>query len=270
MPIAGVGGGGGGSGVIVIVACTDFVVSVSEVAVMITVPPDGTVEGAVYIVAVELKAAPVMAGLNEPQAFTPQLAVQITPAFATSFVVCALKAVFPLTASELGGTGGPNEMTIGKATIVKLTLLFCEGLLVTLAVMVTVVPIGTTEGAVKSVAAPSAVWTGVSVPHAPLVTLPLTGFPPQVAVQSTPALMLSPVGIMLSVAVVATASEVTFAVPPLELAIKIVPAFAPEPEPLPHPASTMPSTARQTAPHTRLPRNADRFRRSCWLAVSVI
>jgi hypothetical protein len=42
------GGGGGGSGVVIVtVALTDFVVSVSDVAVIVTVPPLGTAEGAV-------------------------------------------------------------------------------------------------------------------------------------------------------------------------------------------------------------------------------
>ena len=41
------GGGGGGGPVIVTFALTDLVVSVSEVAVTVTVPPVGTVAGAV-------------------------------------------------------------------------------------------------------------------------------------------------------------------------------------------------------------------------------
>jgi hypothetical protein len=43
-------GTGGGGAVIVSVALADLVVSVSEVAVIVTVPPAGTTEGAVYVV----------------------------------------------------------------------------------------------------------------------------------------------------------------------------------------------------------------------------
>jgi len=46
--------------------------------------------------------------------------------------------------------------------------------------------------------------------------LPVTGLPPQVTIQSTPALVLSPDGIMLSFSVEATTSVLTFAVAPLE------------------------------------------------------
>jgi hypothetical protein len=40
--------------VIVIVAMADFVLSAVEVAVTVTVPPEGTVAGAVYVVALPL------------------------------------------------------------------------------------------------------------------------------------------------------------------------------------------------------------------------
>ncbi len=51
MTMIGTGGGGGGGGpVIAIAMLADSVVSVSEVAVMITVSPAGTVAGAVYVV----------------------------------------------------------------------------------------------------------------------------------------------------------------------------------------------------------------------------
>jgi hypothetical protein len=41
-----------------------------------------------------------------------------------------------------------NAIEIGTAIIVRLVLLLCDGLLVTAAVIVTEVPIGTTDGAV--------------------------------------------------------------------------------------------------------------------------
>ena len=91
----------------------------------------------------------------------------------------------------------------------RLTLLLCEGFCVTLAVMVTVVPMGVTDGAVYVAIPPSDVCAGDNVPHEPLLTLPVTGFPPQATTQFTPASMLSPEGIMLSCTVEATTSELT-------------------------------------------------------------
>jgi len=72
--------------------------------------------------------------------------------------------------------------------------------------------------------------------------LPVTGLPPQVTIQSTPALVLSPDGIMLSFSVEATTSVLTFAVAPLESITEIGPAFAKE-ELLPQPEIVKPSTA---------------------------
>jgi hypothetical protein len=65
------------------VALTDLEVSVSDVAVRVTVPPVGITAGAVYVVVV---CEAMVAGLNEPQAAAPQVAVQITPASSGSFV----------------------------------------------------------------------------------------------------------------------------------------------------------------------------------------
>ena len=62
-------------GVIAIVAETDFVASVTEVAVTVTVVPGGTVSGAVYVVATSL---PVIVGFNEPHAVPPHVTVQVT------------------------------------------------------------------------------------------------------------------------------------------------------------------------------------------------
>jgi len=98
---------------------------------------------------------------------------------------------------------------MGTARIVRLVLLICDGLLVTAAVIVTEVPIGTTDGAVYVVAAPLEVCAGARVPQAPLAMDPVTGLPPQVTVQSTPALLLSPIGVMLNVVVPVTLKAVT-------------------------------------------------------------
>jgi hypothetical protein len=68
--------GGGGVVVIVMTAATDLVESCTEVAVTVTVPPAGTVEGAVYVVDVPL---PVVVVLNEPHALeVPQVTDQVT------------------------------------------------------------------------------------------------------------------------------------------------------------------------------------------------
>jgi hypothetical protein len=65
-----------------------------------------------------------------------------------SFVTVAVSAVVVFTSIELSAALPVNVIEMGTARIVILVLLVCEGLLVTAAVIVTVVPIGTTEGAV--------------------------------------------------------------------------------------------------------------------------
>src|ERR1700754_187811 len=75
--------------------------------------------------------------------------------------------------------------------------------------------------------------------------LPVRGLPPHVTVQSTPALRLSPEGVMLNCRVSKMASWVTAPAFPLELVTEIEPAFAAGLELLLHPALTRPS-ARQT------------------------
>ncbi len=67
-------------------ALTVFVVSVSEVAVIVIVPPGGTVGGAVYVVLGTNAVLPEIVGLNDPQATEPHVAAQITPPLSGSFV----------------------------------------------------------------------------------------------------------------------------------------------------------------------------------------
>ena len=149
------GGGGGGGPVMVTVALTDLVVSVAEVAIIVTVLPLGTTDGAVYVV--RWLPERVVAGLNDPQAAPPQVAVHITPATFGSFVTVALRLlVAALICMELGGALD-SDTAIGVERIVRLALLLWDGLLVTVAVTVTVAPTGATEGAVNRVAAPSCV-----------------------------------------------------------------------------------------------------------------
>jgi hypothetical protein len=140
-------GTGGGGAVSVSVALMDLVVSVSEVAAIVTVPSVGTAEGAVYVVT---PVESVCAGLNVPQALDLQVAVQMTPAPNGSLVTTASRPrSFALICKEAGTTEVLlNAIPIADATIVRLTLLLCDGLLVTVAVIVIEVLMGTCEGAV--------------------------------------------------------------------------------------------------------------------------
>jgi hypothetical protein len=91
--------------------------------------------------------------LKEPQSLEPQVAVQTTPASAGSLLTWVNKESIVLTTRD-AGTAAPKPptmdvggaMLIGVAPIVRLTLLLCDGLPVTVAVMVTVPPIGATDG----------------------------------------------------------------------------------------------------------------------------
>lgn len=91
----------------------------------------------------------VCAGLNDPQAADPQVAVHNTPALLESFVTVTMSVAVVFTSSELGPANpGTKARESGAEMIVRLTLLLCEALLVTVAVIVTVVPMGTTDGAI--------------------------------------------------------------------------------------------------------------------------
>jgi hypothetical protein len=144
---------GGGGAVIVSVTLADLVVSVSDVAVIVTMPPVGTMEGAVYVVLNVCwleEVAGGVTGLNEPQTLEPQDAVKITPELVGSLVTWALTESVVFTCNELG-TGvaiKDSDTPIGDATIVRTKLVLCEGLLVTVAIMVIALPIGTADGAV--------------------------------------------------------------------------------------------------------------------------
>jgi len=110
--------------VIATVALTDLVVSVSEVAVIVTVPPVGTEAGAVYVVLTGAEPTLVIVGLNDPQAVDPQVAVQIMPPLTGSFVTEAKRPAVVLISIELGtGVEVENDIAIGVDSTVKLTLL---------------------------------------------------------------------------------------------------------------------------------------------------
>jgi hypothetical protein len=83
-------------------ADADLLLSVTEVAVTVTVFPEGTAPGAVYVVIALLPVDVV--GLTLPQADDdPQLTLQVTPAALLSLATTAVKLVVASTAREAGG-----------------------------------------------------------------------------------------------------------------------------------------------------------------------
>lgn len=62
-------------------------------------------------------------------------------------MITAVMLAVALTASDVGGEED-SVTTIGELTIVSATVAVCDGSLVTLAVIVTVLSTGTSEGAV--------------------------------------------------------------------------------------------------------------------------
>ncbi len=90
----------------------------------------------------------VVTGLKEPHApADAQVTIHVIPALVVSFTAVALSEILPLTVIEAGG-GALKATAIGSETIVNTVVLLCDGLLVTVAVMVTVAPRGISPGAV--------------------------------------------------------------------------------------------------------------------------
>jgi hypothetical protein len=123
-----------GGWVMAIVALADFVVSVAEVPVRVTVPPAGTTEGAVYTDWYKDVKLVGDGGLKDPQALDAHVAVKITPPEPLSFTMFTLNPSVPLIVTDVG-TVPDTETLMGSGTIVYVALLLCEGLLVTVAVM---------------------------------------------------------------------------------------------------------------------------------------
>jgi hypothetical protein len=111
--------------------------------VMVTLPPDGTAAGAVYVVVAPLT---VWAGLTEPQLPPPQLSAQSTPAFAESFVTAAASVAWADVCKELGGDC--VKVTEMGGRMDKLATAVLVGSATDVAVRVTVFPDGTDAGAV--------------------------------------------------------------------------------------------------------------------------
>jgi hypothetical protein len=135
-------------------------------------------------------------------------------------------------------------------TMVSVTDFDCDEFAVNAAVIVTVFPTGIAAGAVKTDAVPLAVCAELRVPHAPPVRLPVTGFPWQVTVQSTPAFCASPDVVSATLAEPVIARE-SIAFPPESTTVSL-PAVALIL--LPHPVTPISANA-----HTRQT-NADRLR----------
>jgi hypothetical protein len=93
-------GGGGVVDVMVIDADADLVVSVTEVAVIVTEAGVGTALGAVYVAVPPLA---VNTGLIVPHDELPQLTFQVTPALLVSLLTVAITPVLVPTFSEVAG-----------------------------------------------------------------------------------------------------------------------------------------------------------------------
>lgn len=90
----------------VTVAVAVFVVSVTEVATIVTEPAD---PGAVYVVAAPLV---VLVGLNDPQLFAG-MQLHDTPAFVESFVTVAVNWAVCPAVTEVGGLLSATEIAAG-------------------------------------------------------------------------------------------------------------------------------------------------------------
>ena len=120
-----------------------FVGSVADVAVIVTAPPVGAVEGAVYTVAAPLAVAGT---LKEPQNPVGEQ-LQFTGVVAGSLTVIAtIAAVVAINSAPGGGVVSVTEITGG---VIDTAWLFAFVLSVTdVAVMVTLPPVGIVAGAV--------------------------------------------------------------------------------------------------------------------------
>jgi hypothetical protein len=136
-------------GTMVTVALADLVESVIEVAVMVTVPPVGIAAGAVYVICPPLAVSVAIGSpdWSEPQLALLQANVQFKPAATLSFVTVALSKAVPLVPNIATGCVAIATV-IGSGAMVNTVLVEIEGLLVALAVIVTVLPTGMYWGAV--------------------------------------------------------------------------------------------------------------------------
>ncbi len=128
--------------VIVTLAEADFVGSVTEAAVMMTVAPEGMAAGAEKSVATPFED---LAVVRDPQAALAQFAVQVTPALAESLATKAVNAAPLETCIDVGA--GPRVTSIVVMTVMVAEADFV-GSVTEVAVTVTVLPEGAVIGAV--------------------------------------------------------------------------------------------------------------------------
>jgi len=132
----------------VIVAAPDFVPSVTEVAVKVTVVGDGTAAGAEYVIPTPdalapLESVPQVAPLQP----TPDSA-QVTPWFCVSFVTVAVKTCVPPEACTVALGGATLTAIAGGAVTVIVAAPDFVPSATEVAVKVTVAGEGTAAGAV--------------------------------------------------------------------------------------------------------------------------
>jgi hypothetical protein len=125
------------------------------VAVIVTVPPVGTVEGAMKDVVtcwIEFGLSlAVCCGMNEPQALPPHVTLQSIPICPAAFgmvpsVTKAARFVALPAGIEAGGVTAIVIVTTG-GRMVTVALALAEGSATDVAVIVTVFPAGTADGA---------------------------------------------------------------------------------------------------------------------------
>ena len=178
------------------VAEADLVLSVTEVAVTVTVLPVGIAAGAVKVVVAVLPEA--LAGLKLPHEELPQVTVQFTPAALLSSLTLAVKTAEVPTTIDVGGFEIVTEIMGGGVMVTETEADFAE-FAAEVAVMVTLFPVGTEDGAVYDVVELLPVeLAGLTLPQDEL---------PQVTVQVTPAPVPSFETTAVKVAVVPTTTE---------------------------------------------------------------
>ena len=119
---------------IITVALFVCVESVVDVAIIVTLPPVGAADGAVYTVVAPFIVA---VGLNDPQA-PAGAQLQFTGVGAGSFAAAAAIDAVPLASSDAGGSGVVNDIVIAGPVIVTLALFVFVPSATDVAVIVTI------------------------------------------------------------------------------------------------------------------------------------
>jgi hypothetical protein len=165
--------------VIVMLADADLVVSVTDVALIVTMFPVGTVDGAENTVAAPLGVA---GGVKLPHAPLPQETVQVTPAFLLSSLTTAVRSSVKPCTREAGSCSANATDTPAGVVMLIFDVTHFVASLAEVAVMVIVPPLGIEAGATNVVAPPLGVDVGLKPPHSE---------PPQVTLHRTPEFKVS-------------------------------------------------------------------------------